>query len=101
MFDTIRMTVELMQAQHTVDHSQLSMLQFSQLESSSSSSSDFSLSDYADRYTTARDAYLEVCSMTVLFPPKLRRLVLNFAARCLVSVVGVVVTTWIRRRQRH
>jgi hypothetical protein len=61
MFETIRMTVELMQAQHTIDHSQLSMLQFSELESSSSSSSDFSLSDYADRYTTARDAYLEVC----------------------------------------
>ena len=59
MFETIRMTVELMQAQHTIDHSQLSMLQFSELESSSSSS-DFSLSDYADRYTTARDAYLEV-----------------------------------------
>jgi hypothetical protein len=58
MFETIRMTVELMQAQHTIDHSQLSMLQFSQLDASSSS--DFSLSDYADRYTTARDAYLEV-----------------------------------------
>ena len=57
MFETIRMTVELMQAQHTIDHSQLSMLQFSELEASSS---DFSLSDYAERYTTARDAYLEV-----------------------------------------
>ena len=79
MFDTVRMTYELMQAHHAIDHAHtLSMLQLTQLDSSSSSSSSgsssvsgddssvFSLSDYADRYTTARDAYLHVMTVEIL-----------------------------------
>ena len=71
MFDTIRMTYELMQAHQTMDHAQnFSMLQMTQLDTSSSSSSNssFSLSDYADRYTTARDAYLQVVEHQYLVP---------------------------------
>ena len=67
MFETIRLTHELMQTHQMVDQPHmLSMLQMTQLSSTSTTTtstsleSDFSLSDYAERYETARDAYLEV-----------------------------------------
>ena len=51
MFATIRSTMALFEH---VNGPQFEML------TESTSESSFSLTDYADRYTTARDAYLEV-----------------------------------------